>query len=62
MVGRSPEEPGRKEKVLLLPEIRATGKQPRGRLDERDVGPEHRNLFEAHVRAAGRHALLRDAA
>ncbi len=28
----------------------------------RDVGPEHRNLFEAHVRAAGRHALLRDAA
>jgi putative glutamine amidotransferase len=23
----------------------------------RGTGPEHRNLFEAHVRAAGRHAL-----
>jgi putative glutamine amidotransferase len=28
----------------------------------RDAGPEHRNLFEAHVRAAERHALRRAAA
>lgn len=28
----------------------------------RETGPEHRDLFEAHVRAAERHALLRAAA
>jgi putative glutamine amidotransferase len=28
----------------------------------RDAGPEHRNLFEAHVEAAKRYALHRAAA